>query len=90
MMTDQPRQPPQQKPTREDHEQSGKPPRHEGDEPIAQRDEQEPRSVGKQGHRDLERGLKDTDLRGGGEYQENTQNDGHANRNSQPGGGKTS
>jgi hypothetical protein len=62
---------------------TSKHPRHEGDEPIAQRDEQEPRSVGKQGHRDLERGLEDTDLRGGGDYQERTQNDQHANRNSQ-------
>ena len=64
-------------------ERTGKRPRHEGDEPIAQRDEQEPRSVGKQGHRDTERGLEDTDIRGGSDYQQRTQNDSHANRNSQ-------
>jgi len=84
-MTD--RQP--QQPDPPASERSGKRPRHEGDEPIAQRDKSEPRSVGKQGHRDLERGLQDTDLRGGGEYQERTQNDDHANSNSE-GQGKSS
>lgn len=64
-------------------ERTGGRPRHEGDEPIAQRGADAPRSVGKQGHRDLERGVEDTDLRGGGDYQQRTQNDGHANRNSQ-------
>lgn len=77
-----------QQPAPQDTKHTGKHPRHEGDEPIAQRDEHEPRSVGKQGHRDLERGLEDTDLRGGGDYQERTQNDHHANRNSQQHGDK--
>lgn len=67
---------------------TGKHPRHEGDEPIAQRDPHEPRSVGKQGHEDLQRGVEDTDLRGGDDYQRRTQNDHHANRNSQHQRGK--
>ncbi|HTH61436.1 MAG TPA: hypothetical protein VL689_14900 [Paraburkholderia sp.] len=74
---------PRQQPDPPASERTGKRPRHEGDEPIAQRDEQTPRSVGKQAHRDLERGLEDTALRGGGDYQERTQNDQHANRNSE-------
>lgn len=80
-MSDRQRQ--QQQPDPPASERTGKRPRHEGDEPIAQRDEHEPRSVGKQGHRDLERGLEDTDLRGGSDYQQRTQNDSHANRNSE-------
>ncbi|CAH2773651.1 MAG: FIG00461112: hypothetical protein [uncultured Paraburkholderia sp.] len=55
---------------------------HENDQNAqAQRDEN-PRRVGKQAHRDVERGLQDTDRRGGGEYQEKTQNDAHADVNS--------
>jgi hypothetical protein len=38
--------------------------------------------VGKQAHRDLQRGMKDTDRRGGDEYQQKTQNDAHSNENS--------
>ena len=41
-----------------------------------------PHENGKQAHSDVERGLKDTDRRGGGEYQEKTQNDAHADINS--------
>lgn len=66
-------------------ERTGKRPRHEGDEPIAQRDEREPRSVGKLGHRDLQRGVQDTDIRGGNEYQQRTQDDSRANSNSERG-----
>lgn len=56
-------------------------PGHEGSEPLGRRDPHDPRSVGRQGHRDLERGLEDTDRRGGDDYQRRTQNDAHANRN---------
>ncbi|WP_322041844.1 hypothetical protein [Paraburkholderia sp. J67] len=56
-------------------------PRHEGGEPVAAKHPHEPRSVGVQGHEDLERGLEDTDRRGGDAYQERTQNDAQANRN---------
>jgi hypothetical protein len=84
-MTNRPNERPnEQQPDPPASERTGKRPRHEGDEPIAQRDEQEPRSVGKQGHRDLQRGLEDTDIRGGGEYQQRTQDDDQANSNSQP------
>jgi hypothetical protein len=45
---------------------------HETDQsPASQEDE--PREVGEQAHEDLERGLQDTDRRGGAEYQERTQ-----------------
>ena len=45
---------------------------HETDQsPASQEDE--PREVGEQAHDDLERGLQDTDRRGGAEYQERTQ-----------------
>ncbi|HXZ07291.1 MAG TPA: hypothetical protein VEI25_04470 [Paraburkholderia sp.] len=55
---------------------------HESDQnPTLQHDEALHR-VGKQAHRDVERGLKDTDRWGGDEYQQRTQNDAHANENS--------
>ncbi|HVE11528.1 MAG TPA: hypothetical protein VNE00_30015 [Paraburkholderia sp.] len=62
---------------------------HEADQTPESQHEHQPRGVGKQAHRDLERGLQDTDRRGGGDYQEQTQNDAHANRNSQRKGGGT-
>ncbi|HEY1995921.1 hypothetical protein [Paraburkholderia sp.] len=55
---------------------------HETDQSPESQHEDDPRGVGKQAHRDLERGLKDTDRRGGDEYQERTQNDAHSNSNS--------
>jgi hypothetical protein len=66
-----------------DHEDDApvKHPRHEGGEPVAAKHPHEPRSVGVQGHEDLERGLEDTDRWGGDAYQERTQNDAQVNRN---------
>lgn len=58
---------------------------HETDQDPESQHEDEPRHVGKQAHRDVERGLKDTDRRGGDEYQQKTQNDAHTDVNS---GGK--
>ena len=84
-MNDRQRHQPQPQAARQAEKHEGRHPRHEGDEPIAQRDEDEPRSVGKQAHHDIEQGQKDTDRRGGDEYQERTQNDQHANRNSRGG-----
>ncbi|SDG48967.1 hypothetical protein [Paraburkholderia phenazinium] len=55
---------------------------HETDQSVESQHEDEPRGVGKQAHRDLQRGLKDTDRRGGDEYQQKTQNDAHSNANS--------
>ncbi|PRY03470.1 hypothetical protein [Paraburkholderia sp. BL25I1N1] len=55
---------------------------HEADQNPESQREDGPRQVGKQAHRDLERGLKDTDRRGGGEYQQKTQNDAHTDVNS--------
>ncbi|SAL33006.1 hypothetical protein AWB64_03109 [Caballeronia sordidicola] len=55
---------------------------HETDESPASQDDGEPRRVGEQAHEDLERGLEDTDRRGGADYQERTQTDEHANTNS--------
>ncbi|SDQ53599.1 hypothetical protein SAMN05443245_1743 [Paraburkholderia fungorum] len=55
---------------------------HETDQNPESQHEDEPRHVGKQAHRDVERGLKDTDRRGGDEYQQKTQNDAHTDVNS--------
>ncbi|MGA7781511.1 MAG: hypothetical protein WCA85_27895 [Paraburkholderia sp.] len=55
---------------------------HETDQTADSQHEDEPRGVGKQAHRDLAHGLKDTDRRGGDEYQQKTQNDTHSNANS--------
>ncbi|MFL9961010.1 hypothetical protein PQR02_07765 [Paraburkholderia sediminicola] len=55
---------------------------HEADQNPESQHEDGPRHVGKQAHRDLERGLKDTDRRGGDEYQQMTQNDAHSDVNS--------
>ncbi|MFT4435883.1 hypothetical protein [Caballeronia sp. 15715] len=46
---------------------------HEADQSPESQQEDEPREVGEQAHEDLERGLQDTDRRGGAEYQERTQ-----------------
>ncbi|CAB3750465.1 hypothetical protein [Paraburkholderia humisilvae] len=82
----------QKPPVKRDKQHTGKQPAsqeasaplpHETDQNAESQHEDEPRGVGKQAHRDIERGLKDTDRRGGDEYQERTQNDAHANRNSQ-------
>jgi hypothetical protein len=71
-----------QEPSRSLQEESAPLP-HEADQTPESQHEHAPRGVGKQAHRDLERGLQDTDRRGGDDYQERTQNDTHANRNSQ-------
>ncbi|MGF6602381.1 hypothetical protein P3T23_007133 [Paraburkholderia sp. GAS448] len=55
---------------------------HETDQNPESQHEDGPRRVGKQAHKDIERGLKDTDRRGGEEYQQKTQNDAHADVNS--------
>lgn len=55
---------------------------HESDQSSDSQHEDAPRDVGKQAHSDVERGLKDTDRRGGGEYQQTTQNDAHSDVNS--------
>ena len=55
---------------------------HESDQSADSQHDNEPRGIGKQAHRDLERGLEDTDRRGGDDYQERTQNDAHVNENS--------
>jgi hypothetical protein len=60
----------------------GAPLPHETDQNAESQHEDEPRGVGKQAHRDLQHGMKDTDRRGGDEYQQNTQNDAHSNANS--------
>jgi len=64
---------------------------HENDQNAQSQHDEEPRRVGKQAHSDVEHGLQDTDRRGGGEYQEKTQNDAHADVNSDgktPGAGR--
>ncbi|HZZ10902.1 MAG TPA: hypothetical protein VFE79_09415 [Paraburkholderia sp.] len=55
---------------------------HETDQSAESQHEEGPRHVGKQAHKDIERGLKDTDRRGGDEYQQKTQNDAHTDVNS--------
>jgi hypothetical protein len=60
----------------------GAPLPHETDQTAGSQHEDAPRGVGKQAHRDVSRGLKDTDRRGGDEYQQKTQNDLHSNANS--------
>jgi hypothetical protein len=55
---------------------------HESDQSAESQHEHAPRGIGKQAHRDVERGLEDTDRRGGDDYQQRTQNDAHTNRNS--------
>ncbi|MEX3899195.1 hypothetical protein FSB08_01175 [Paraburkholderia sp. JPY432] len=55
---------------------------HETDQHPESQHEDHPRHVGKQAHEDIEHGLQDTDRRGGGEYQQRTQNDSHADVNS--------
>lgn len=55
---------------------------HETDQNAESQHEDNPRGVGKQAHSDIEHGLKDTDRRGGDEYQQKTQNDAHTDVNS--------
>jgi hypothetical protein len=55
---------------------------HENDQSVKSQDEEGPRKVGEQAHEDLERGLQDTDRRGGDAYQERTQSDEQVNKNS--------
>jgi hypothetical protein len=59
---------------------------HETDQNVESQHEHGAREVGKQAHEDLERGLVDTDRRGGSDYQRDTQRDEHANVNSGEGG----
>ncbi|QGZ64930.1 hypothetical protein [Paraburkholderia acidisoli] len=47
-------------------------PQHEGSEPVGRNESHDTRSVGRQAQRDLERGLQDTDRRGGDDYQRRT------------------
>ncbi|WP_332309104.1 hypothetical protein [Candidatus Burkholderia verschuerenii] len=51
---------------------------HEADQSVESQNDREPRDVGKQAHEDIERGVVDTDRRGGDDYQR----DEHANVNS--------
>jgi hypothetical protein len=55
---------------------------HEADQNVQSQDDHEPREVGKQAHEDIERGLVDTDRRGGGDYQDQTQRNEHVDKNS--------
>ncbi|CAG4892060.1 hypothetical protein [Paraburkholderia saeva] len=55
---------------------------HEADQDPGGHHDQEPHRVGKQAHHDVEHGLEDTDRRGGDAYQQRTQNESNANRNS--------
>ncbi|APA84921.1 hypothetical protein BJG93_05700 [Paraburkholderia sprentiae WSM5005] len=55
---------------------------HETDQRPESQHEDQPRDVGKQAHEDIEHGQQDTDRRGGGEYQQRTQNDAHTDVNS--------
>jgi hypothetical protein len=68
--------------TRDDDGTNVKHPQHESSEPVARRHPHEPRSVGRQGHHDLESGMEDTDRWGADAHQEHTNNDEHVNRNS--------
>ncbi|CAD6545483.1 hypothetical protein LMG27952_04316 [Paraburkholderia hiiakae] len=60
-------------------------PQHESSEPLARRHPHEPRSVGRQGHSDVESGQEDTDRRGADAHQQRTKNDAQVNRNSREG-----
>jgi hypothetical protein len=55
---------------------------HEADQNVESQHEHEARDVGRQAHEDIERGLVDTDRRGGDDYQRDTQRDDHVNVNS--------
>ena len=55
---------------------------HEADQNVESQHEHGARGVGKQAHEDIERGLVDTDRRGGDDYQRDTQRDEHVNVNS--------
>jgi hypothetical protein len=54
---------------------------HETDQDVESQHEDQARDVGTQAHEDIERGLVDTDRRGGGDYQRDTQRDDLANVN---------
>lgn len=56
---------------------------HEADQSPESQREDGTREVGEQAHRDIERGLVDTDRRGGDDYQKSTQRDEQANVNSE-------
>nr|WP_245933187.1 hypothetical protein [Caballeronia novacaledonica] len=58
---------------------------HEADQNVESQHEHAPRDVGMQAHEDIERGLVDTDRRGGDDYQRDTQRDEHVNANSDEG-----
>lgn len=55
---------------------------HEADQNVESQYEDGARGVGKQAHEDLERGLVDTDRRGGQDYQRDTQRDDRTSVNS--------
>ncbi|SAK94534.1 hypothetical protein AWB79_07112 [Caballeronia hypogeia] len=61
---------------------------HEADQNVESQHEHEARDVGKQAHEDVERGLVDTDRRGGDDYQRGTQRDDHVNANTGAKGGR--
>jgi hypothetical protein len=68
--------------TRADHDHGNDAPLplpHETDQSAESQHEEGTRAVGRQAHRDLSRGLTDTDRRGGDAYQQHTQNDANAN-----------
>lgn len=70
-------------PVQQKHDDGASPPLpHEADQSPESQGESEPRRVGEQAHEDLERGLEDTDRRGGADYQERTQPDEPANSKS--------
>ncbi|HTR11197.1 MAG TPA: hypothetical protein VMJ11_31990 [Paraburkholderia sp.] len=71
--------------TSDDDGRNVKSPQHESSEPLARRHPHEPRSVGRQGHSDLESGMEDTDRWGSDARQERTKNDTPVNRNSREG-----
>ena len=52
---------------------------HETDQSVESQHEEGTRDVGRQAHKDLSRGLTDTDRRGGDAYQQRTQNNANAN-----------
>ncbi|SAL03840.1 hypothetical protein AWB78_06698 [Caballeronia calidae] len=61
---------------------------HEADQNVESQHEEDAREVGKQAHEDIERGLVDTDRRGGDDYQRHTQRDEQVNVNSGEGGAR--
>jgi hypothetical protein len=70
------------RPTQSHDDASNAPLPHEADQNVESQHEHDAREVGKQAHEDIERGLVDTDRRGGDDYQRQSQHDEHANVNS--------